>query len=57
MRTYGTYLKKIYIVRFNKNILFINKIMFSFPFRNHAFYYKEALQNWNGSLPTTKGWQ
>ena len=57
MRTYGTYLKKKNIVRFNKNILFINKIMFSFPFRNHAFYYKEALQNWNGSLPTTKGWQ
>ena len=50
----------LYLAIFVQNlILFVesDKIMFSFPFRNHAFYYKEALQNWNGSLPTTKGWQ
>ena len=57
MRKYGAYSKNIYFVRFNKKFLFINKILSSFAFRNHAFYYKEALQNWNGSLPTTKGWQ
>jgi len=34
----------------------VPKIYFG-PAINHAFYYKKALQNWNGSLPTTKGWQ